>query len=128
IAASATNLVRGTMWPGGGWIVALRLQDQLVPGHIVPRTKFVADAAIDADELESACLMQPDARGIRQRDARARFEIALRSQQLEQRAVQCAAHAAAASPFPDIDGRVDRPLVRRSIVMAAGIRVAGHDP
>src|SRR5687768_4471899 len=36
-------------------------QRELPPADIVPRAELVADLAIDADRLESGCLVQPDA-------------------------------------------------------------------
>src|SRR5215211_5899346 len=85
-------------------------ENQLPPADVVPAIELVANAAIDADRLETHRLMERDARRIRQRDSGKRVEVALPGKDGKQRRVQAAADVATTMGLGDVDGRIDRPL------------------
>src|SRR5581483_4419001 len=103
----------------GGWqrlrrspLAVLRLAEgALVPGDVAPGSGLPADPAVDADLLETERLVQPDARGVRERDPGARDPDPLGCQAREQLFVQRPPDATAARAVCDVDADVGRPAV-----------------
>src|SRR5215471_13842349 len=102
-------------------IRAFRLQRALIPPHVMPLPKFVADAAVFADALETERFMQALAGGIGQRHTGVGFEIALGGQNAEESSVEGGADAAAAIFGTDIRGHVHGPLISSAFTVQAGV-------
>jgi len=111
--------------PGVGWVWTRIAERPSPPANIVPLAEFVSDSPVDADRLEAAGLVEPDACGIGQNDARMGADKSLLFQEREERFVELAPHTLPSRMFADIDADVARPSVSRTGAVGATVSVTG---